>query len=254
MVIFWRTGVHQETHNFITFSPLGVPRGGPEGWGHTGIPSVSSPLGTPKPRGAQFRCAKWTFQSRPQGRPPKGPSAQPRTPGAGRRPRTTPECHLTPYNSVSGPSMVIFWRTGVHQKTHVGHIFTPGGPPGWPWGRGQHPNPPGPPRPSPGPARPKWPGEQFRHAKWRIYCRAQGGPPNAPSVRPGRPGAGRHYWATAECCSTPYNSVSGSGMVIFWRTGVRQENLEFCQLVTAGVAKGWPWGGDARTHAHPICL
>ena len=120
------------------------------GGGTLASPAAPSPLGTPKPPGAQFRGAKWTFQSRPQGRPPKGPSAQPRTPGAGRRPRTTPECHLTPYNSVSGPSMVIFWRTGVHQKTHMLVTFSPLGVPlGGPgWGGGAHQPPMG----HPGPA------------------------------------------------------------------------------------------------------
>ena len=110
--------------------PSGVvypPHPGGRGGGTLASPAAPSPLGTPKPPGAQFRCAKWTFQSRPQGRPPKGPSAQPRTPGAGCHPRTTPECYLTPYTPVSGLSMAIFSRTGLHQETRICHRWTPGG-------------------------------------------------------------------------------------------------------------------------------
>ncbi len=162
--------------------------------------------GQPKPSGAQFRGAKWTFQCRSQCRPPRGPSAQPRTPGARSRPRATPECHLAPYNSVSGPSMVIFWRTGVHQKTHILVTFSPlGVPRSGPGGGGGGTTAPWATQAQPGQ---NGPGEPFRHAKWSIPSRAQGGPLKAPSVRPGQPAARRRPRTTPASHLTPHNSVS----------------------------------------------
>ncbi len=118
--------------------------------------------GTPKPPGAQFRGPKCVFQSRVQGRPQKVPRAQLGTLVGWHRLRATPECHSTPYNSVSGPSMVIFRRTGVHQKTHIRATFPPlGGPGHGGVGRGGHPNRPGPPRRSPGASRPNGPGSSL---------------------------------------------------------------------------------------------
>ena len=83
--------------------------------------------------------APWGRQNRPRRRleppngrlkvgPKAGPSAKPRVPGAGRRLQTAPECHSAPYSSVSGPSMVIFWSTGVHQKNHILSQVHPWGP------------------------------------------------------------------------------------------------------------------------------
>ncbi len=100
----------------------------------------------------------------------------------------------------------------------------------------------------PGPARPKRPGEPFRYVKWSIQDRAQGGPLKAPSARSRQPGAGRCRPTTPECHSTPYNSVPGPGIVIFWRTGVHQKTHILVTFPPLGVARGGPGGGVA---GHP---
>ena len=48
---------------------------------------------------------------------PKRKSRASEGPKRGRRHPPTAQCQWTPYNTVSGPSMVIFWHTGLHQKT-----------------------------------------------------------------------------------------------------------------------------------------
>ncbi len=46
--------------------------------------------------------------------------------GLGGRRQAAPECHSTPYNYVSQSGMVIFWRTGLHQKTEIANVLRTG--------------------------------------------------------------------------------------------------------------------------------
>ena len=125
-------------------------------------------------------------------------------------------------------------------------------PPSW--------RPPGTPRPGPAPAQPKWLGERFRHAKWSIQDRAQGGPPKAPNARSGQPGAGRRRLTTAQRRLAQYNTVSRHNMVIFWHTGLHRKTWVFDKFSPLRVAWGgpdphplWrpPWDAPARPSPSP---
>ncbi len=121
-----------------------------------------------EPPGARLRCAKWMTYSEPQGRPPKGTNAQPSAPEAGRRCRTTPECHSASYNPVRGPVWYYFGTPGSTGKLICHHLSPLGLP------KGGSPPPPAAPSPL---GTPKPPAAQFRGAKRAFQSRVQGRPP-----------------------------------------------------------------------------
>ena len=106
-----------------------------------------------------------------------------------------------------------FCTLGITGEYRFGKIITPRGP--------------SPAEPSP--AWPNGPGDHLNALNRAFEDGHQGRPPRAANARSGQPEAGRRHRTTPERCPTPYNSVSGSSIVIFWHTGT---HLEITTLVT----------------------
>ena len=106
--------------------PLGVP-------GVAGRGAPQPPWDTPaQPRSSPVKTARGAIQTRQLEHLKSGPrratecsKCKTRATGGWAHYWATPECHSTPYNSVSGPSIVISWCTRTHQKTHMLVTFSP---------------------------------------------------------------------------------------------------------------------------------